>query len=525
MINKEAIDKLMNIDFDYEKVDPIEISNDQELINIKSVILKCYYIGIYQVSNKLALILDSKKYYVVDTNLVSIDLIKELFLFTKPKKIVFGLYNYIYLLSDKSKSFIDIKLAFKILFNLEFDNINSFLSHFKFLKDEQMGAYLIFINFIKIVRSLSIYTEVNKINKYYYKELDTALLLNIISKRGVDFDKKTFSEYKNGVSNDYLDMMKNLKANHGVDVDFTNNLNLLLSIKEGIPSLNMNIIKSSKNKLLIDYALYNRYHWLNNLKTIDNKFYFNYNPYEDYSIITDFDADYPIYGTNDISIIKGEFGDIYYKTFSELTKNSSFISAASSDSLLDFINKSLFDKENELSLYTDIILKSYLMGYFEPIEIQEIALNKFDTILNAGDISKFNHEFKEMFPDVYSFIYHFDGLEPIYERYSKKILHPKSSLDEFIKQIINLMVKDTLIEVERLTNEYNKKTNDMGKKAFVSAVTSNSIIVTSVGVEAKDVTIDILNRTMLNSYRYFIKKTSVSNYTSCINPLQLQIFA
>lgn len=69
-----------------------------------------------------------------------------------------------------------------------------------------------------------------------------------------------------------------------------------------------------------------------------------------------------------------------------------------------------------------------------------------------------------------------------------------------------------------MTIDYNlKRKQKENDKIFISAVGPNIILISAIGEESKKIGIDILNRCMVDSYKYLIKNTRVSNYTKSIS--------
>lgn len=517
--NNEELRNVMDIKFETIKSEPIVILNDREFEKAKQVILKCFYVGVYKIDNTLSFVCDNGKYYVINMDNISKENLKSTFSFIKPKKIVFDITNYGSILTDDSKGFIDIKLAVNLLFNKELKTINKFIVDFKIPKNARENIYLLYTNLIKIAKSINIYVEKNNLNKAYYAEMDTSILMCNVAKRGVDVNLIDFEAFTKNINEEIKEINIEFKEKYGDDFDFNDKQKILKAIKEGSRSLDSKIMNSSDNLLYDKYKKYILYKWVNSLSSCKEKIYFDYSLYDDFQIKSNLLIEGNFYSNDNVKVIKGEFGSLYYKIFAELTRNNDLIIAASENDFIEYINKVLFpDRDEEISIYTDVIIRCYASGVLDHFEVQEYAIEKYDTVLNVGDISNFNHRIKEYLGDIYTFIKDFDGLAPEYDRYNKKIFTPDSSLDGYIKQIINMIFKLSLLEIEKMTRDYTekrkRKDNDNVK---LTGVGKNFMLLSVTGEDAKQMAIDNLNRAMYTNFKYFIKNTKVYNTTSPIN--------
>lgn len=517
--NPDELNQIMNIDYITEKKGHTIVSSDEEFELLKRDVLKCHYVGLHRKSDALSIVCDNGKYFVVDMGSIPPEKVASCFVFIKPKKIIFDINNYKPILNDDSKGFIDIRLAFNLLFNKDFKKINNLIAEFEIPANARSTIYLIYSNFIQISRNINIYTERNKLNKAYYTEMDTATLLANVSNRGVEINISAFEDIKNNLFKQYNNIIKTAREEYGNDFDFNNKEAVFKVVKEGSRTLDPSLMRKSSNPLYEKYNTFKAHKWIDSLNVYGNKIYFDYIMYDDYRIKSDIALDLSFYGNEDVQIVKGEFGSLYYKIFAELSRDKNLIEAASENRFLEYINQLLFNNTNDdLCIYTDIILKCYADGVFEHFEVQKYALEKFDTILNVGDISNFAYLFETHLSKLLDFIKNFDGTQPEYDRYNKKIFYPVSSLDGFIKQITNLIFKLSLLDVESVTRDYTEKRRRRNDDSLVlCGVGKDVILVAATGDDAKQMAVDNLNRIMYSNYKYFVRNTKVYNTTSPLN--------
>ena len=515
---REQLERIMDIDYTTDKPEAIAVSNDIEFEDAKRSILKCFYTGLHIRDSFLSVVCDNGKYYVIDMDSVDRDNLVNTFSFLKPKKIVYDIENYKSILTENSKGFIDIRLAINLLYNKDYIRINQFIADFKIPPKARSNIYVLYANLIKVAKNMNIYTEKNGLNKAYYTEMDTAILMGNISKRGVDLNISVFEEIKNNTNKDIKNITNEAINKYGNEFDFEDKQKVLKAVKEGSRSLDPMIMKVSENPLYDEYNKYKWCKWIKSLNVVGDKMYLNYSLYDDYQIKSDLSTEGKFYGNETVDVIKGEFGSLYYKVFAELTRNDSLIVAASKNNFIGYVNDILFyDGHEGLSVYTDVILRCYANGVFDHFEVQKYAIENYDTVLNVGDISNFNHRLESYFGSFYTFIKEFDGLSPEYDRYSKKIFTPECSLDGYIKQIINRIFKTSLLEIEELTRDYSEKRKKKADDSLtLCGVGKDLMLLSATGEDAKQMAIDNLNRVMYKNYKYFIRNTKVYNTTSTL---------
>lgn len=513
--NKNELDMIMDIDFITEKVNPILVDTMESFSEAKAEYLKCFYVGIHIKEDALSIVCDNGKYFVVDLNCINLESVADSLVFIKPKKVVFDISKYSDIINENSRGFIDIRLAFNLLYNMDFKKVNDLIYEFQIPKEAWLNIYLLYSNLILATKNINIYTEKNKLNKAYYCEMDSAMLIQNIKNRGIDINISVYEEIKNNLSIQIEEIFINAKKEYGDGFDFASKKDVLKAIKEGSRTLADSIVTSSDDPLYVNYNTFLRNRWINNLVVDDHKAYFDYNPYSDYKVESNLRLDFNFYGNGDIKVIKGEFGSLYYKVLAELSKDLNLIEAASNNNFIDYIYACLFDgEEKELHHITDIILKCFSRGLFEPFDIQKAALEHYDTILNVGDISNIRHLFEIKLEPFYEFIKNFDGESVIYERFNKKIFSPQMTLDSFIKQVINVIYKSSLLEMDRLAKDYTiKRKRRSQDRMEVCGVGENIILVSTTGEDAEKIAIDSLNRVMFSNYKIFVKNTKVQNVT------------
>lgn len=515
---RDSLDMIMDIDFITESTDRIEVTSEEEFEQAKREFLKCFYVGLHRRDNALTIVTDTGKYFIVDLDTVPVEPVVKSFIFIKPKKVVFDISNYRDLICEETKGFIDIQLAFDLLANNKFPRLNDLIVHYKFPKKSYANLYLLYSNLINVAKQLNIYTEKNKLNKVYYMEMDTAILLSNISNRGVDININTYEDINKSTNeeiNIYSDEFKNI---YGNDFDISNKEDLLKAVKEGPRSLEPGLVSKSEDPLYKYHKAYTLKSWLDSLFIEDGKLYMDYETYEDYRIKSNIALDKSFYGNEETTVIKGEFGQLYHRVFAELSRNRDLIVAASENRFIEYFNNELYVENESIGVFTDIMLRCLAMGEREPFDIQKRALESFDTILNVGDISRFTFELEEKMGEVFEFVTSFKGTEPEYERYNKKIFTPDAHLDAFIKQIINIIFKRSLIDMEKLTRDYTlKRRKSEEDQLYICGIGEDVILVAAIGEDAIQMAMDNLNRVMFANYKSFVKNTSVFNTTSQIN--------
>lgn len=516
MENSTILDSVVDIEYTTTKSEPTIITNDKEFNEAKQEILKCFYVGIHKKANALSVVCDNGKYYVMNMDTISKDSIVSTFNSIKPKKVGFDISHFKDIINKNSKGFIDIKLAINLLINKDFKTLNELILGLKMPSEGRSNVYLLYANFIKIIKNINIYIERNRLNKIFYTEMDTATLMCNIAKRGLDIKFKEFEKFKERVEREVDSLVEEGRKKYGHEFDYSDKKKILKAVKEGSRSLEPNIMNISNNPLYVEYKKYALSKWLKTLDIRDDKIYFDYSLYEDFQIKSSLLIKGNFYGSDKVQVIKGEFGNLYYKVFAELTKDDNLIAAASENNLIGYINTILFhDQDQSIFPYTAIILNCYTNGIFDHFKVQEYALENYDTVLNVGDISNFNYRIKEKLESFYEFIQKFNGLSPEYDRYNKKIFTPNSSLDKYIKQIVNVIFKLSLLEIEDMSRDYSeKKSRGKDDNIVLSGVGKDFILLSVSGDDARQIAIDNLNRVMYKHFKYFIKNTKVHNITS-----------
>lgn len=510
----DFINNVLELNSSYTSADPIRIGTIEEFNAIKHLVLKCNYVGVYKKDHVMSIVGDNSSYFIINTNGVPIDEISRLFIFRKPKKVIFD-YNYFnFMISDGCGGLIDLKLAFKFLFNLDFDSIKPLIKQFEVIENGKFNIHFVYSYLINIAKSINIYVEKNKLNKVFFLEMDIAPLSYMVSKRGIPIDESVFNIYKENLTIEYNNLMNKKNELYGKNYDFENKKIVLKDIKGNVKTLNENLLYNYTEELLKDYLIYKNYKNLS-LYTISNSaLILNYDTYLDYQIKPSFKPDMSIIGDNNTALVEGKFVDLYLRIFVELSKCPDLIDATSNNVLIPYINKLLYGDNESLNIYTEIIIKAYTNNLYEPFDIQNYVIEKFDTLINVGDISAINTAFEENLPELMIFLKEFDGTDVIYERYNKVIFNPMTNLDGFIKQIMNIIYKKTVLDIDSEVTRYNTKFN---KSVYIAGLFEDSILIAASSEDEIKATVSILNISMPIFYKKFIKKTNFYNTTTLIN--------
>lgn len=510
----------ITVSFKYEENKPISINSSEEFEKIKIDILRCFYISIYAKNNSFCIVGDNGSYYVIDTNQVPKDEISQLLIFRKPKKICFDIKEYKEFIRKESSSFWDLKLLFNLLWNFQANDIEDIFEFIDTPLKSKKSIYLYCSNMINIAKELSVYIEKNKLNKSIILESDILLLSIWCEKEGIPVCLDRYADFKENLERRYNSLYSKLHEKYGKDFDFKDKKSIFnhLSKINKLSSIEPNILEKEDINLSNDIKIYNNYNEMISHEIKNDNFIIKYDTYKEHQISWNIAPNSYYLGNVENIIVEGIYHDLYLRTLAELSRNKRLIAATSTNKFLEFINCEILEND-KLGVFTEMFIKAYANGIFDSNNIQEYIYSEYDTIINKNDINIINNIFKNKALDLMNFFENFDGSDVSYERYNTKIFQPNTSLDNYIKQIINLILKTSISYIDSSINEYNNKYRRHDDKNIrIVGFYDNKIILAS-GEKSLSVAIDILNRYMALAYKKYIKNTRYYNTTGTVNKI------
>lgn len=509
----EDIDKVFKIlDFTHiqaEKKTTIVVKTLEQFELERINILKCQYISMAKQDDKFYIICDNRKLYILNLDNIPLSEISILLTFNKPKKIVADIYWHKDIISKDTKGYIDLDFAMKLLFRVKLtDIIKALFANTNASKEDYL--YELCVNYIDMAKKINIYLEKNKYNKQFYLENEILIKTIELNKQTIPIDKALFDSYKKKIENEYNEF----KSKDDKKLDFKDKKGVLANLEVNYQSLDLDFLKSNNKELYDYYSAYLMYNEIQGHKVINNGLLLKISNMLDYKVKVDV-LQNNIYIDKRYSLVGGRFNGLYYRVFCELTGDVSLIKAISDNMFLEHINDILYEdiENNYLHNYTDMILRTYASGIFEPFEMSQHILNNFDTIINVGDISSINYTFEERFSKLISFLKDFNSDDVGYDRYKRIVFNKEVNFDKYIKQIMNAIVKKTLSNMDLSINDYLSKYRKSDDDVFRIAYYSSDEILLLASEGISKYAFETLNNETVNAYKFYIKRAKFFNQT------------
>lgn len=520
----EKIKIPIEIEFNYEEEEEkgIVIKTKEEFEKIKTSILKCYYIYLYKKSETINIVTDNNKFYIFDTNSIPVDEIANLLVFRKPKKVLINIKEYKDLIKESSTNFWDLKFILKLLWNIEAENAKDISRYINMPFKAKKNAFVFSTNLIKLAKEINIYIEKNKINKYVLLENEILLQSVLLEKKGIPISVAKYNNFKKQLLAKF-DKIMNDRQKYGQNFDYSKEeIIKYLSENQNILSLEQTILKIEQPKLAEEIRIYQNYEEMKKHTINNDRFIVSYDTYKDYQIDGN-PLPNPYYYSNEgLYLVEGSYNDLYLRILAELSRDKNLIDATSNNKFIEHINLNILGN-SKLGIFSEMFIKAYCKKAFEPEEIQEFIYAEYDTIISEKDIITITAIFKEKASKLFQFFLDFNGQDPEYSRYNTKIFTPDTNLDDYIKQIKNLIMKTAISYINSTLFEYQSKyRNSKDVHIELVAFMKNKIILAS-SEKSLSVATDILNRYMAISYKKYIKNTKYHNLTNVINYTAAQI--
>lgn len=507
---KKIEEDIFNIDYELKEGLPIYIETQDELLKNMFNILNGYYVSIYRDEERIYIINENGKIYSINLDNIDKEDIKRIFIYKKPRKICFDLTNFVDFLECDSDEIIDVKLMFKLMYNVSLQSEKQVFEFINAPEDILDSTYLMYFNMIKVVKELNINIERRRLNYYSNLELYVLKLATCCNKYGFPVDGKKYEEF-----------MKKLRDKYSIIVNqsnfkYDNKQSLLNYLSENgkYLSLNETLLKDEDYELYKNLLVFNTFKEYEKANYSDGKLFIEYDTYDlnSFNIKSQVKPNGYYYLDQNYLIVQGRYEDLYYKIFAELSRDKTLMEEASYGNLIDFIKNLIFgsSKDKKLEVIIQMCLNGYTNNYFEAKEMQKFLLNEFDTVFDINDINHINENFNDKLSTMIDFIKNFDGNSDEYARYRGKIFYPSTNLHCYIKQIENLIFKTAVFYVSKSIEDFNDKYNKEGLK--IAGLYDDSIVILAKE-ENYSIAVDILNRYMAYAYKKYIKKTKYFNKT------------
>ena len=518
--NKEEINEKkipLDLNFSYDDIKGIKIETIEEFEKIKLEILKCFYVYLFKKNEEINIITDNNRFFIINTDNIPIDIISDVLVFRKPKKIIVDIKEFSDLVKENSSSFWDLKFLIKLLWGLEVEDARDISRYINMPSRSKKNAYQFSSNLIRLAKEINIYIEKNKLNKYVLLENEILIQSIVLEKKGVPISITKYNNFKKKLIDRYNEIMNNKNSVYGENFDFSKEETIkYLSKNNKILSLEQSILKNEQSKLAEEIRIYKNFENMKKHKINNDRFIVCYDIYRNHQIYTEPLPNTYYYSDKNIYLVEGSFNNLYLRILAELTRDKELIEAASNSQFIEHLNTKVLENK-KLDIFSEMFIKAYAKQVFEPIKIQEFIYSEFDTLLNEKDISRINKMFEEKASNLFNFFKYFEGNAPEYDRYNTKIFFPNTNLDEFVKQIKNLIMKTAISYINSTIYEYQSKyRNNEDSYISVSAFTKDKIILES-SEKSLPVATDILNRYMAISYKKYIKNTKYHNLTNVVN--------
>lgn len=507
---KKIEEDIFNIDYELKEGLPIYIETQDELLKNMFNILNGYYVSIYRDEERIYIINENGKIYSINLDNIDKEDIKRIFIYKKPRKICFDLTNFVDFLECDSDEIIDVKLMFKLMYNVSLQSEKQVFEFINAPEDILDSTYLMYFNMIKVVKELNINIERRRLNYYSNLELYVLKLATCCNKYGFPVDDKKYEEFMKKLRYEYNSITNESK------IKYDNKQWLLnyLSEKGKYLSLNEILLKNEDYELYKNLLTFNAFKEYGKANYADSKLFIEYDTYDlnSFNIKSQIKPNSYYYLDQNYLIVQGKYEDLYYKIFAELSRDKTLIEEASYGNLIVFIKNLIFgnSKDKKLEVIIQMCLDSYTNNYFETKEMQKFLLNEFDTVFDVNDINHINKNFNDKLSTMIDFIKNFDGNSDEYARYRGKIFYPSTNLHCYIKQIENLIFKTAVFYVSKSIEDFNDKYNKEGLK--IAGLYDDSIVILAKE-ENYSIAVDILNRYMAYAYKKYIKKTKYFNKT------------
>lgn len=486
------------------EIEELYINSDSDYMANKHILLTGYYLTVHYKNNKLYVLTEFNKFFIIDMLTVGPSNYREMFDSLLPYKLCCSGKD-LFLSVGEVQGLFDLSLVIKMYFGKKEslgiqDIIGLFFNTVPLELSQQLHClYLIKNKLVVIIERYRLMSGVNM-------EMALSKVIYKCEEKGLPFSKEKHSVFIKNIKKAYEEYFGLLKESIGEfpleEMEFLD----YLKEKDHFPTTNIDYLNLlPKEDFLLGYMTCKNILQKNKENNIskkikNNRLMLSYTSYSDFGKIQE-DIKYETnYIYSDEYLVCGVYEDLFYRLFMNFIRSEELSDIPRNTSLISFLSSSLFEEQNATALFTTKVLLDSLISGSDSLEKNLFYFNNIaGLLLESEDVEELIKQFENKFPETLSKIMNFEN------RFSKgKKVAPEgiSPLHDFLSHTRADIYKMAILFTDKMVVDYNKR--NKGKIQLVGV--SEDRIILECGEDSLNTGMDILNRTMERAYNFHAKK-------------------
>lgn len=503
VLNCDLRDLVGNISFQDVDLDEELIDTDEKFFQYQYLIISGYYICLHIDAPYLRVVTENKRAFLINTDTVSKKSYSILLKVQYPYKLCIN-SRAIYSLSlhDINNTY-DLGHSVRIMYGRENDlDLREMVELFTGASCPDLNKLM--YNLFNIKNRLQTVIERHRLLRTINNDFKVLGIVRRCECAGLPFDEGKYKSFIARFENRYKAAKANIEEKLGGS--FNNKIELIRLLKDNemYPSLNIEYLKESKEKvgllgIAIGMELKKRYENAL-LENTPDRLFLRYNAYDLFGQIRPSFVIDNAYIVSNQNIAVGSYKDLYFRVFANYSKNEFLINSMNSGFFFDCLSERLFGTSNPaLKFCISAVLKGWLQGYWEHKDLLDYILIELDTLLYPDELEEIQSIIEEKFPELIEYI---QGFDRIISREKRISFADVPNLHKFIMLTMADIHKKAITLVAGDVQDYNIKNKS---KINIVGLFDNKILL-EAEEEALNTAVDILNRNLIKSFEYYIKR-------------------